>query len=68
MVEERRVDDLWLLAWMLTDKPILVRYEARLFQLGFYHKPLPGTTTWPVRLRKCEQLSFRPPAIPGGEN
>ncbi|MDG2167646.1 MAG: hypothetical protein P8L44_06935 [Opitutales bacterium] len=51
MQDEKRVDDPWLLAWLLTDSPVLVPYEARPFPPGFYHKPLPGTTTWPVRLR-----------------
>ena len=51
MVDEKRVDDPWLLAWMLTDSPMLVPYETRPFPAGFYHKPLPGTTSWPVRLR-----------------
>ncbi len=51
LVEQRRHADPWVLAWCLTDVPILIPYEARPFPPGFYHKPLPGTTTWPVRLR-----------------
>ena len=51
MIDENRVDDPWLIAWILTDSPVLVPYEARPFPPGFYHKPIPGTTTWPVRLR-----------------
>ena len=51
MVDQKRDKDPWILAWGLTDVPILVPYEARPFPPGFYHKPLPGTTTWPVRLR-----------------
>jgi len=50
MTPERR-NDPWLVAWLLTDSPVLVPYEARPFPAGFYHKPLPGTITWPVRLR-----------------
>lgn len=49
-ISQDRSNDPWLLAWALTDVPILVPYEARPFLAGFYHKPLPGTTTWPVRL------------------
>lgn len=51
LVDQRRHTDPWILAWCLTDVPILIPYEARPFPPGFYHKPLPGTTTWPVRLR-----------------
>lgn len=51
MVAERRQTDPWLIAWILTDSPVLVPYEARPFPPGFYHKPIPATTTWPVRLR-----------------
>ena len=51
LVREGRVEDPWLVAYGLTDCPILVPLEARPMKAGFYHKPLPGTTTWPVRLR-----------------
>ena len=51
MMTPDRVEDPWLLAWILTDVPMLVPYESRPFPPGFYHKPLPGTTTWPVHLR-----------------
>ncbi|MCP5113417.1 MAG: hypothetical protein GY953_21495 [bacterium] len=51
MVKEGRAGDPWVLAHALTDSPVLVPAEARPFRAGFYHKPLPGTTTWPVRLR-----------------
>ncbi len=50
LVDQKRDQDPWILAWGLTDVPILIPYEARPFPPGFYHKPLPGTT-WPVRLR-----------------
>ena len=51
MVDEGRVGDPWVLAHALTDSPVLVPEEARPFRAGFYHKPLPGTTTWSVRVR-----------------
>ncbi len=51
MADAGRVEDPWVLAHALTDSPVLTPAEARPFGPGFYHKPLPGTTTWPVRLR-----------------
>jgi len=51
MVTEGRDKDPYLLAHALTDSPILVEYESRPFPAGFYHKSLPGTTTWSVRIR-----------------
>ncbi len=51
MARAGRASDPWVVAHALTDCPVLVPEEARVRGPGFYHKPLPGTTTWPVRLR-----------------
>lgn len=51
MARAGRANDPWVVAHALTDCPVLVPEEARARGPGFYHKPLPGTTTWPVRLR-----------------
>jgi hypothetical protein len=46
-----RKDDPYLLGWHFTDSPILTDYEAMPMPAGYYHKPLPGTVTYPQRLR-----------------
>jgi hypothetical protein len=47
----RRKDDPYLIGWHFTDSPILSDFEAMPFGIGYYHKKLPGTVTWPQRLR-----------------
>lgn len=46
-----RHKDPWVLGHALTDSPVLTVQMAMPHHAGFFHKPLPGTTTWPVRLR-----------------
>lgn len=46
-----RVDDPWVVGYGLTDSPVLTVEMAMPRRSGFFSKPLPGTTTWPVRLR-----------------
>ncbi len=46
-----RATDPWLVAQALTDSPLLTVQMAMPHRPGFFHKSLPGTTTWPVRLR-----------------
>ena len=55
MVRQNRVEDAWIVALGLTDSPVLTTQMAMPHGSGFFHKPLPGTTTWPVRLRNLGQ-------------
>ncbi len=50
-VKQGRHEDPWLVGHALTDSPILVPFEARPSHPSFYTISLPGSTTWPVRLR-----------------
>jgi hypothetical protein len=51
MVQQGWVDDPWIVGYGLTDSPVLTVEMAMPHAAGFFHKPLPGITTWEVRLR-----------------
>ena len=51
MLEPGRVQDPWIVGLALTDSPLLTVQMAMPHRPGFFHRDLPGTTTWPVRLR-----------------